>query len=169
MVKLFLYRVFCETDGIYEYEWGETEPTTCRTNSLHTINPELTTITRTLNTNEVVIQVEAIPTGGHFQAITLRVDVSANSTNSSHMYRRYPISPAKLTLNALPEHIGDIFSLIVGKDTIVGALTADAEPATPWDSKTSYTVGNNVIYDGETYSCTADTSGQFESSSWVDG
>jgi hypothetical protein len=44
------YRIYCETESLYVYEWAETEPTDCPNNNTHTITTSATTIVDTIDT-----------------------------------------------------------------------------------------------------------------------
>jgi len=48
MADLFKYRVYCETDSVYETIWAETEPTTCPVNTSHSITSSATSIIDTI-------------------------------------------------------------------------------------------------------------------------
>jgi len=49
------YRIWCETESDYVYIWAETEPTTCPTNSGHTIDTDKTVIETTVGDDSVSI------------------------------------------------------------------------------------------------------------------
>lgn len=67
MSTVHKYRVYCTTDSKYEFTWGETEPTTCPTNTGHTINTSLTTIVDTLKENLVTVNENKEGLGGSYK------------------------------------------------------------------------------------------------------
>lgn len=42
--KVFKYRVYCETESVYTYTWGDSTPTTCPNNNGHTITTDTVSI-----------------------------------------------------------------------------------------------------------------------------
>jgi len=44
MPDLYKYKIFCETEGLFVYSWGESEPTTCPNNNTHTVTAGSATI-----------------------------------------------------------------------------------------------------------------------------
>ena len=49
------YRLWCETENAYVYDWAEEEPTTCPNNTSHTIDETKTTISDTVGDDSVSI------------------------------------------------------------------------------------------------------------------
>lgn len=51
MTIVYKYRLYCNTETAYVYDWAETEPTTCPNNTAHTIDSTKTTIVETQGKN----------------------------------------------------------------------------------------------------------------------
>lgn len=160
MTTLYKYRIYCTTEGKYEYQWSESVPTTCPTNTAHTIDATKITIVDSLDPNEVKIQEEATPTGGHFQIATMKVNALKNATSMATLSWPYPISALSMRYvssgDANTGHKGDIINVIVGKNTIIGAIGAAVTPASAWTSQ-NYTSGSVVTNNGRVYTCILDT------------
>jgi len=54
-MSLDYYRIWCVTDGKYEYEWSETEPTVCPVNPAHTIDPTKTAVVDTRAELDIIV------------------------------------------------------------------------------------------------------------------
>jgi len=163
MTTLYKYRIYCSTDSQYEYQWAETEPSTCPTNTAHTIDATKTSIVDKVDPNETLIKEESTPTGGNFDCTTLKVNATKNTISTSKISWPYPISALSVDFISTSTHSGDFISLAVGKDTITGAITANISPASAWVSQ-NYTVGQmvtyvhpNTHYGTRTYACTTNT------------
>lgn len=135
MTTLHKYRLYCVTDGKYEYTWGEdTEPTVCPTNTTHTIDATQTTIVDTLSKNVVSVVEETTPTGGNFRGQAVVIVAEASDTTTKELSWPYPISILSISFNTTSEHQEDVLSVAVAPNTIIGVLAADAA------------VDDNVLY-----------------------
>jgi len=121
------YRIYCETEAAWVYhiiEDGDPLPTQCPNDTNHTVTAgSLDEIARR-QTNEVVVQEESTKTGGHFVAetVTVLADAQATTVHDEVMY----VNTSALSMHYVTskEHMGDMFSVHVAPDTVVGALTA---------------------------------------------
>lgn len=160
MTTVYKYRVFCATDAKFEYVWGETEPTTCPTNSSHTINSTKTSIVDTCESNVVTVREESTATGGRFGCTTLKVSAAANSAGTVFYSYPYAISALVITFISAESHRGNFLDLAISKDTITGILTSNISSASAWTSQ-NYVVGQKVTYTdsiGErVYTCVLNT------------
>lgn len=156
MTTLYKYRLYCTTDGTYEYIWGEEPPTTCPTNTAHTIDLSSITIVDKIEPNELKVKEESVPTGGNFGVSTLKMTALQNTTTS--VTRSFPFSISALSIEFVTtnDHINDLVNLVVGKDTIIGNITANVAPATAWVSQ-NYTEGQTVTFNSKVYTCILDT------------
>lgn len=154
------YRVFCTTDAKFEYIWAETEPTTCPTNTTHTINSTKTSIVDTSDSSVVTVKEESTSTGGHFSCETFKVTAEANSTGTYSTSWPIPISALVITFVTAESHRGNFVDVVLGKNTIIGAIAASVSPASAWTAQ-NYTVGQRVTYTDtigtRPYTCIADT------------
>lgn len=159
MTTYYKYRIRCTTDNIDEYrilKSTEPEPTTCPTNTNHTIDPTQTTIVDTIEDSVVTIKEESTPTGGNFRATTLKINALKNQISSNSTIFPHPISALSVEFTTKAEHEGDCIDLVVGENTIIGAITADVDPASAWVSQ-NYTAGQVVTYNSKTYTCILNT------------
>jgi hypothetical protein len=156
MATIYQYRVFCTTDSKYEYVWGENAPTTCPSNTAHSIDASSITIVDKVDKTEVKIQEENTPTNGNFATATLKLMAIKNTTTSTTERFPYPVSALVVDFVTAQENSGDTVNLIVGKDTITGYITANVSPSSAWTSQ-NYTSGQTVSYNGRIYTCFLDT------------
>jgi hypothetical protein len=156
MTTLYKYRIYCTTDSKYEYVWAEEEPTTCPTDTAHTIDSNNITIVDVVEPNEFKVKEESIPTGGHYAVKTVKIDATKNTTTSSVETLGFPISALSINFVTDSTHYLDEITLCVDKDRIVGSLTSDVSPATTWASQ-NYTEGDVVEYNSKLYTCILNT------------
>lgn len=126
-VSLYKYRVRCTTDSVWEHVWmeeGQT-PTQCPTDSGHTIDSGLTTITETREDNKIEIKEEAISTGGNaqIQSITVICDATTGWKENTISFP-YNISVIDGFWSDKAENEADEAQMLIGEETIVGAITA---------------------------------------------
>ena len=152
---VYKYRVYCSTDSKYEYVWGTTEPTTCPTNTAHTITTSKTTIIDEANPTIVEIKEESIKTGGFFKTDSIKINATANQTSSIIITHPFDITALLVEWISEETHRGDKLSLFVGPLTF-GTITANIAPASAWVTQ-NYVVGNIVTYNSKVYTCTTNT------------
>ncbi len=161
MTTIYKWRVYCTTDSKYETGWAEAEPTVCFANTAHSIDSQKTVILETREANLVSIREENTPTGGHFCTTTMTVDCSRNMTQSKTQFWDIPISALAMNFVTSSVHTGDTVDILVGENTIIGVLTANASSALAWVSQ-NYTAGDVVTYTdpdfgARVYTCTTNT------------
>jgi len=125
MIVVNKYRVWCSTEGAYVYGWGVTEPTTCPTDTAHTIDSTKTTIDATVEENTVEIKEENTPTGGQYKSCGLSFSAAASEETLHDFSFPFPISLMSATFPSHGKTAGDSIGFIVGPDTVVGAITSD--------------------------------------------
>jgi hypothetical protein len=161
MTTLYNYRLFCETENDYVYKWDTVEPTTCPHNNSHTIDPNSISIDGQVSTEQIIVREERIPTGGNFQAMTMKLVVPGNSTGTIATHWPFHVTAFGVNFITTNDHKGDIMNMYAGKDATVGALGAPIAPAVAWTSQ-NYTVGQIVTYPhpvfgSRVYTCVVDT------------
>lgn len=156
MTTLYKYRIYCVTDSTYEYVWAEEEPTTCPTNTAHTIDTTSITIVEVKEPNEIKVQEETVPTGAHYAIETVQLDSIKNSTTSTTQSFGFPISALSINFVTDSSHYLDEITLTIDKDRIIGAITNVLSPASTWVSQ-NYIEGNTVEYSSKLYTCILDT------------
>ena len=154
MSKEFLkYRVRCTTEDSWKY-WillsTDPVPTTCPTDSTHTVNTTLTSVEDTITEEKVTIREETIETGGNFQTESVKITSPANSAHTDTVSWPFPVSAMVLKF-VIPSGLeGDTVSLAIGKDTIIGVLTAATSAVTAWTSQ-NYTLNDMVSFSHPTF------------------
>lgn len=143
------YTLTCVTEGnidkiVIRYD-NEAAPNTCPTNTSHTIDPESVRITKTISNTVVDIREETTSTGGNIHRETIRVDAPMNSIASKIVTFPHPITALLVDFVSDSSHVGDTLDMSVGKNVIIGAITASVTPASAWVSG-NYTVGQKVTY-----------------------
>jgi hypothetical protein len=123
---VYHYQIYCETEQAWKYTWGtEGEaPTTCPTNTAHTVNLSSVAKIGSVSENDVVVHQ---PTEGYFMCESVPMVVPACNPGDV-----VPIDvPFDDTIllwttgfNAKAEMVDDCFSVVINPDTVVGGLTA---------------------------------------------
>lgn len=132
------YRLFCNTENLYVYTWGDTLPSLCPNDGKHTIDTTTIVSIDTVESGSVNIIQEQNPTGGWYKTESKRMTIKPNSTEVISMSWPYPISILEVSLNSSAENDGDIINSYVAKDTIVGVVTQ------------SIPIGTNVVHVSDT-------------------
>jgi len=164
MTEYYEYRVRCTTHNKFE-TWvlksTDPVPTTCPSNTAHTIDTAATTIVDTISDNVVKIREESTPTGGHYHTTTLKITADGGTTGSATMSWPHPISALALDFISIDAQKGDFIDVVIGENTIVGAITANVSSASAWSAQ-NYVVGDIVTYThpvfgSRVYTCMTDT------------
>ena len=159
MTTIYKYRIKCTTDDKYEYMWAEDEPTTCPTNTAHTIDTVETTIVEENKPDLLFVKEETTPTGGSFRTKTIYINALGSTTTTHIFCWPYPISALSMEFITTSDHKDDEISMSTGEDTITGNITSNASTASAWTAQ-SYSVGDVVtytapIYGARIYTCIA--------------
>ncbi len=125
MATIHKYQIKCTTDDTWETIWAENEPTTCPTNTSHSINSGLTSIIDSRDSNTVEIKEETIPTGGNFKFKSFTLDNIANSTTTTNISFTHPVNVVSVQITTEEIHRNDVMCWMVSPNTIVGAITSD--------------------------------------------
>ena len=120
--------MYCETDSKYEYIWlseDDPVPTTCPTNTSHTITSNSARIVEIRDPNIVNIGQETTKTGGHYRLDSVQFTAVKNTT-TTHTFS-YPIDITVISAEwqTASENTGDIVSWKISKDTTIGVITSD--------------------------------------------
>jgi len=119
------YRVYCVTESEYQYVWGTVEPTTCPNNNSHTITSSATVIVSKVESKDVIITQEIIPTGGSYRAETRKLTMVGNDTVQDDRAWLFPANALAIQFHTSAENIGDTVTLAIAPNTTVGILTSD--------------------------------------------
>lgn len=113
VVKVNKWRIYCVTENSWVYGWVEEgiEPSTCFTDTIHTINSYSKSIVDNITSNNVVIEEERHgKTGGHFRCEGFSMSIPANTTKTQYIEFPYDINLLVVTFNIKSENIGDIYN-----------------------------------------------------------
>lgn len=127
-LTLYKWRVYCATDSKYEYIWlDETNsaPTTCPTNTAHTITTSLTKIYEIRSPASVEITQKAGAIGDNFKWDTVAFTATANTTTTHSFSYPFDINMLEATILSSSENTGDNMSWVVSENTTIGAITAN--------------------------------------------
>lgn len=123
MATVYKYRVWCSTDSKYEYVWGETAPTTCPTNTGHTIDGAQTVIVEKAGneivevTQEPAFKHKKLPDGNKLYSRTEGKSFALTAGVNDALDFNVPWNNAKLTgLEIIGGEIGDKVELKVRDD-----------------------------------------------------
>ena len=144
----YKYKVHCTTENTNKYwilESTNTAPTTCPSNTSHSVNTNLTEIETVIADNIVTVKEELVATGGNFGCKSIKINAIKNTATSVTTFFPYHISALAVRFVSKTEHQGDTIDLKVGENTIIGAITANVSPASAWTSQ-NYTIGQIVTY-----------------------
>jgi len=161
MTTVYKYRVRCTTENAWKIVWGDTDPTVCPTNTIHTIDTSLTSIIDIVEKQRVSIQEETVPTGGNFQCTSLVINADGGQVGSAGISWPYPVTALQVDFITSEENAGDVINMYGGKDTIVGNITASVAVASAWADQ-NYVAGEVVVYNhplfgSRVYTCLQDT------------
>jgi hypothetical protein len=126
-VTINKWRVWCTTESAYKYWWIESTlptPTTCPTNTAHTVNTGLTMLVDKYDPNVVNINQEVTPTGGRYRFDSKAFTATADTTTLFSFSFPINISMLEGSFVSSDENRGDMWSWIVSENTTVGAITA---------------------------------------------
>lgn len=130
MTTVYHWKYWCETEGTYVYSWSPSRPTTCSTNSSHTISAVDSGFLRIgqVSSNEVAVREEYIKTAGLFQATQKSWDIPASVGPHTLAFdaKDFPTNVFSASFVSTADHMDDVIDVCVGHKTIVGVLTADA-------------------------------------------
>lgn len=135
MPTLVYFKIWCTTDSKYEYVWKYEDdlPTTCPTNTAHTIDADSIVGTKSIKENEFKLIEEGVEQTGGFIAGTSRVMGITGATGETQNFDyTYPITVGiqSISFTSTAIHEGDEMEIIIAPNTVVGVLTADAVGAT---------------------------------------
>ena len=123
-VSLYKYRIYCQTEQVYTYVWGESTPLACPINSSHTISSSTITILDEVSEKIVAIKQESVKTGGNFKIKGFSHICPANSTTIFPVSWPFNITVMNVRIYSEISQVGDTVNAIVSPDTIVGTLTS---------------------------------------------
>lgn len=124
---VYQYVVYCIEEDTDVTQWSVDPPTLCPNNhNDRTIDQTKTRITSQIS--QKIVKVNE-PTDGYFEANGLTFDIPAGNPGDEHiLMTNWPMDILiwRTQLVALPNNVGDSFSIIGAPDTIIGITTDNA-------------------------------------------
>lgn len=130
MTTVIQYRVYCNTEAVYYETWNTSDPSVCPNNSAHGIDPDKTVELMDISEEAVKIKEETSAegtTGGHFQASSIGFNATANSVTTADFSYPTAIGPLSIEYVTTDDHEGDLLTVQVAPQTIIGAITSNVE------------------------------------------
>jgi hypothetical protein len=122
------YQIFCVTESTFKTTWGQEPPTSCPTDTAHTINENSITTVQTINPNTVYIETDKIPTGGNFRVSGYMKYIPLGTTGDIHTFDQvypFPINLSLVAFTSDSNSAGDVIYADVSPDTVIGVNTAE--------------------------------------------
>lgn len=132
MTTVYQYQIFCITENQFVPIWGTVPPTTCPTDTAHTVNPNSVQVLQSLTTNQVSINVitntppNSTPLGGYYRMTSQSFSAAANTTTTQTFSYPYPIAVTSGYIVTDDTMAGDVISVGAGYGSTIGTLTANA-------------------------------------------
>lgn len=127
MSALYKFRVYCKTTNSWEHVWSAVAPTACPKNNTHEIDATSVTVTETRRSHEVVINDVNPATMGYFMCEGKLFDIPATATTTLTFSYPFPIAVHRAHVYPSAQNSGDVLSVIVAPNTIVGVTTASLQ------------------------------------------
>jgi hypothetical protein len=119
------YRIYCETEGQYQYVWNDVPPIACPVNTAHTVDLTTVAIVDTVSNNSVNVIQQAGVTNGNYGLCSHSFDIQPNSTGSYTFSFPFPISISSVHFTTNASHTGDIVNCWTAPHTPVGSITSN--------------------------------------------
>lgn len=130
----YKWNVFCNDESKFIDIWNKEQPIVCPNNNTHTLNHELTHQIHRVNPATVIIREENVPINAQqtnrnyaIRSHDFTVAPGVTYTTSSETFT-YPISMLDVIFEIEDTMAGDRFYVDIGRNTIIGALYANASP-----------------------------------------
>lgn len=117
------YRLFCNTENNYVYDWCESIPTVCPNNNVHIIDNSSISITDTIDSNTVNVIQASGDVGDNYRVECKCITAPANQTVSFLYSWPFNISIMNINWTSTEIHRGDIINGYVAPNTTIGVVT----------------------------------------------
>lgn len=121
------WQIYCNTESKWVCGWLHSDdpiPTYCFHNDSHQVNPNSAQTLETSQLITVVIQQEAIKTGGHFGCQGFLMEIPANTTQILPVTWPIPVTTSIVNIQETEANEGDVLEAIVNPRTIIGGTTS---------------------------------------------
>lgn len=160
MTTIRKYQLQCTTENTTKTVWSETTPTTCPTNTAHTINTNTIFVVDERKPNVVTIKEEEQPTGSNFKNTGFTISAPPNQTTIKIFKHRLPVNVLCVKVRTSTGPAGDFFRCVVAPNTTIGILATSYTAASAWADQ-DYVVNDVVYYEasdgGHNYKCIVNT------------
>lgn len=122
------YTVYCSTEATYKYNyWLTSTPTTCPSNSTHTIDTAKTTVVDSVSSEIVTIKETSVETQGRYQVAPYTLDITSSASPQTFNYQNndYPFNVYMVSFQSEEDHRGDYLDVLAAPYTTVGAITSN--------------------------------------------
>lgn len=121
------YRLYCQTEAQWTYQWSETPPTVCPNVNTHVVNPNSLQLLQTVANSDVTITSEKTATGGHFRATNVVLAIPANGSpgDVTYSFVQFPfaINLSTVLFSTDFMNIGDQVSATINPESEIGTIT----------------------------------------------
>lgn len=146
MTTIYKFQIYCSTEQTWKYVWGTDSdiPVSCPTDTSHSVDTSSITIAQKISENEVIVNQ---PTQGTFMCECVPITIPGGLPGA--ITEHDVVFDTKILLwttdfHANSEHVGDDFDVIVGPNTLIGMVAADASIGDTTIQVTT-TVTDNVV------------------------
>jgi hypothetical protein len=128
MTTLNYYRIYCETENQWKYNWSESEPTICPNISYHSVNSNSVSIEDTVSSSIVKIKEERITTGGFYSSMGIVFDINTtiNSITESDVSFKHPVNILTVGFTPNESNFNDEITGIIAPNTTIGYITSNS-------------------------------------------
>ena len=129
--EVYKYRIYCNTDHKWEY-WvleSQVPPTTCPTNTNHTVNAISASLEEIISDKNVHIIKEDTPTQGYACSSTVTFDIPSGTPGAVSIFNKSFLNNMNiigLEFESTADHEGDIISTHAYPEQIIGQIMSNA-------------------------------------------
>jgi hypothetical protein len=119
------WKITCDTEStdVYGFLPGHITTPVCFNNSTHTISSP--SIIQVIHNDQVKIKEASKPVNGYIRIESIEIDIDPGETKIHDQTWDYPICPLSVTLLTRDINKGDIFTVNVSPDKVVGVITSN--------------------------------------------
>lgn len=125
---VYKYRLYCNEEHTYAYTWSTTEPTLCPNDHANRSNISNPTIVE-VSDQQVVITNDVVPSDCYFKVFEQQIPIASapsGTVSQSTFSWIWDAYVWNICIPVAPDMVGDVVSVYVAKDTVIGLLTANA-------------------------------------------
>ena len=119
------YRIYCETEGQYQYVWNDAPPIACPVNTAHAVDPTTIAIVDTVSENSVNVIQQAGTTGGNYGLCSHSFTIPAGAIESYTFSFKTNVSISSVHFTTNTTQTGDLVSCWTAPHTPIGGITSN--------------------------------------------